>query len=219
MATVRIDSGGLPSAVGVDGSALMRVIGKWQSIADGRFPDDCAALLQMVDETDRLRLWEKKIGGCTFKDRNEFLQRQVLIDFNLTEQSLNDIIARLRRGETLTMRAMRIGNAVKPLATKEEVKLSRAEGGKKGGRGHKNLGDNIPKVSGRGTSAVYLAAKLKRYHPEVAEQLAAGEFRSVRAAAKAAGIVHDKTPLEHLSHWWDKASDDDRTAFRAMIDK
>ena len=30
----------------------MRVIRRWQSIANGRFPDDCRALLKMVDETD-----------------------------------------------------------------------------------------------------------------------------------------------------------------------
>lgn len=218
MAAVKIDSGGVPSAVGVEGSALMRVIGQWQSIADGRFPDDCAALLQMVDETDRLRLWEKKIGGLTFKDRNEFLQKRVLIDFNLTEHALADIIARLRRGETPTMRAMRIAKAAKPASSDEEIKLARTEGGKLGGRGHKNLGDNVTKVSERGNAAVYLAGVLKRDHPEIAEKLAAGEFRSVRAAAKAAGIVRERAVLDQLRHWWKKASEDERAEFRAEID-
>jgi hypothetical protein len=34
----------------------MQVIRRWQSIANGRFPDDCRALLKMVDETDEFRL-------------------------------------------------------------------------------------------------------------------------------------------------------------------
>jgi hypothetical protein len=34
----------------------------------------------------------------------------------------------------------------------------------------------------RGNSAAYLVARLKRDAPEIAERLAAGEFRSARAA-------------------------------------
>jgi hypothetical protein len=55
--------------------------------------------------------------------------------------------------------------------------------------------DNIKSTSGAtpskkgGTSAAYLAARLKRDAPEVATRLEAGEFRSVYAAAVEAGIV------------------------------
>jgi hypothetical protein len=58
-----------------------------------------------------------------------------------------------------------------------------------------------------------LAARLKRNHPEICERIAAGEFTSIRAAAKAAGIVRDKTPLEQLQRWWKKTSEKDRLAF------
>jgi hypothetical protein len=40
-----------------------------------------------------------------------------------------------------------------------------------------------------GTSVAYLVPRLERDHPEIAEALARGEFRSVRAAALAAGII------------------------------
>jgi hypothetical protein len=212
MAVVRIDSGALPSAVGVEGNDLMRVIGKWASIADGRFPEDCAALLQMVDETDRLRLWEKNIGGHTFKDRNEFLQRRVLIDFNLTEQSLNDIVTRLRKGETVAMRAQRIVASVKALAQAPTP----AEAGAMGGRGHKASSDRTG--FNRGESAAYLAARLKRDHQEIAERLARGEFRSIRAAAIEAGIITPPTPLDRLRKAWAKASDEERAIFRTEIE-
>lgn len=48
----------------------------------------------------------------------------------------------------------------------------------------------------RGETAEYLVRRLKRDAPEVAAQLAAGAFPSARAAAKAAGIVRDKTRVE-----------------------
>ena len=67
--------------------------------------------------------------------------------------------------------------------------------------------------------AAYLVAKLKRDAPEIAERLAAGEFRSVRAAALAAGIVKPPRPLVELRRWWQRASADDRETFRAEIAK
>jgi hypothetical protein len=69
----------------------------------------------------------------------------------------------------------------------------------------------------RGNTAAYLAARLKRDHPEIAEQLAAGKFRSVRAAAKAAGIVREPNALKQLRRWWKKASEKQRATFREEI--
>ena len=42
-----------------------------------------------------------------------------------------------------------------------------------------------------GNDADYLKARLRRDHPEIADQLEQGEFRSARAAAIAAGIIKD----------------------------
>ena len=99
MAAVVIDSGELPSAEGVpEGHELAQVVGRWQSIAHGRFRDDCRFLLQMIDETDRLRLWEKNVGGFTFATRDEFLQRKVLIDYDLTETQTRQIVEALKAG-------------------------------------------------------------------------------------------------------------------------
>lgn len=104
MAAVRIDSGGIPSAEGVpEGWQLAEVIGHWQSVAHGSFREDCSHLLQMIEETDRLRLWEKNVGGFTYESRDEFLQDMVLIDFDLTERSLNDIVTALRRGDKVKL--------------------------------------------------------------------------------------------------------------------
>jgi hypothetical protein len=41
-----------------------------------------------------------------------------------------------------------------------------------------------------GTSADYLTRRIARDHPDIFERLKAGEFRSARAAALEAGVIH-----------------------------
>ncbi len=50
--------------------------------------------------------------------------------------------------------------------------------------------DRTISPSSRGETAEYLVRRLKRDAPEVAEALARGDYKSARAAAVAAGIVH-----------------------------
>jgi hypothetical protein len=68
-----------------------------------------------------------------------------------------------------------------------------------------------------GHSTARLAARLKRNYPDICARIAAGEFPSIRAAAKAAGIIHDKTPLDQLRHWWRKADAVAQQTFRQEI--
>ena len=56
---------------------------------------------------------------------------------------------------------------------------------------------NLPKTPG-GTDPAYLVSRLKRDRPDIAERLADGEFRSVRAAAVEAGIVKVPTAFERV---------------------
>lgn len=69
-----------------------------------------------------------------------------------------------------------------------------------------------------GTSAAYLLRRLAREHADVLDAYERGEFSSVRAAAKAAGIVKDPTPLRLLQKAWAKASAEERAAFRDEIE-
>ncbi len=50
----------------------------------------------------------------------------------------------------------------------------------------------------RGNSAEYLIDRLRRDHPDILDRLHSGEFRSVRAAAIAAGVVRAREP--HRGH-------------------
>jgi hypothetical protein len=65
-----------------------------------------------------------------------------------------------------------------------------------------------------------LIARLKRDHPDIAKRLASGEFRSLKEAAKVAGIDwvrEPPNPVHHLRHWWRKANQAQRQTFLAEI--
>jgi hypothetical protein len=81
----------------------------------------------------------------------------------------------------------------------------------------KNEPDNVRVDPSYGNSVEYLERVLTSHHPDIAKRLAVGEFRSVRAAAIAAGIVKVKTPGEQLWHWWKKADEEQRAEFRRKI--
>jgi hypothetical protein len=65
---------------------------------------------------------------------------------------------------------------------------------------------DVVNSSSGGNSADYLTARIARDHPKILERMKQGEFTSVRAAAKEAGIVKDPTPLQLLRRAWNKAS-------------
>jgi hypothetical protein len=70
---------------------------------------------------------------------------------------------------------------------------------------------------GAGNSADYLTARLKRDHDDIFQRLAGGEFRSVRQAAIAAGIVKVPGGLDRLRAAWKKATKEERLAFLEEI--
>jgi hypothetical protein len=160
MVAVMVNSGELPTARGKSGYDLERVIARWQQIADGRFEDDCRFLLQMIDETDELELWKHAANGF-YKSRDDFLQKHVLIDFDLTEQSLAEIVGRLRKGERV------------PLA-------------RHGAIGNGRRLDNVNSTAG-GNGAEYTMRRLMRDRPDLVERVDAGEL-SPHAAAIVAGF-------------------------------
>jgi hypothetical protein len=68
----------------------------------------------------------------------------------------------------------------------------------------------------RGANTAYLTSRLARDHPQILARLQAGEFPSVRAAAKAAGLIPERTPLEQLERAWRQAPPEDRATFLAL---
>jgi hypothetical protein len=68
-----------------------------------------------------------------------------------------------------------------------------------------------------GTSRSYIVGRLERERPDLAERLFAGEFRSARAAAREAGWVVEKAPIELLRSAWNKVAPKDQHAFLCQI--
>jgi hypothetical protein len=100
--------------------------------------------------------------------------------------------------------------------TMARAQPARAHGGDRKSEKVKDQ-DSDTTLIGRG--ADYLAARIKRDHPDIAQAVERGEYRSMRQAALAAGIVKQSTPLDTLRRAWAKASEDERAAFRDEIDK
>ena len=100
-----------------------------------------------------------------------------------------DWLDRIERGE------LTANGAAKAADTMKSATPSKSHGGDR--KSEKvDQGDNITLKSGRGTDPSYLAARIKRDHPEIAARVEAGEFKSIRAAAIEAGIVKVATPIE-----------------------
>lgn len=93
-------------------------------------------------------------------------------------------------------------------------RAARDEIGGRPSRDEKVYGVHLPK----GNSAARIIARLKRDAPDIAERLAAGEFKSAAAAARVAGFKIDPSPISQLRRWWKRASDDERAAFLNEVD-
>jgi hypothetical protein len=61
----------------------------------------------------------------------------------------------------------------------------------------------------------YLARRIARDRPDIIQDMKAGKYKSVRAAAIEAGIVKVPTVLEQIQKLWHKASEDERQSFLA----
>jgi hypothetical protein len=69
------------------------------------------------------------------------------------------------------------------------------------------------------TNAEYPTARIARDCPAVLEEMKAGKYPSVRAAAKAAGILKEATGLDLLKRAWGKASHKERKSFLAWVEE
>jgi len=69
----------------------------------------------------------------------------------------------------------------------------------------------------RGNSRAYLLRRLRKEHRDFAAALDRGEFKSVRAAAIAAGIVKEPCRFDRLGKAWAKASEEEKIQFLSQI--
>jgi hypothetical protein len=82
------------------------------------------------------------------------------------------------------------------------------------GRGHTKKPHEKAKAGNRSD---YLVARIARDRPDILEQMKAGEFTSVREAARAAGLVKQTSLVQQVLHLWQKATPEERQMIRQRL--
>ena len=77
-----------------------------------------------------------------------------------------------------------------------------------------DLGNNVPEVEGRpeGNTRAKALRRLRAHRPDLHARVLAGELSAHRAMVDA-GFRREKTVLDQLQHFWDKATPEVRAAF------
>lgn len=194
---------------------------------------------QVLDGRNRIRACE--IAGvepdtCEIDEDSSFNPVAFVVGVNLHRRHLNE-------SQRATV-AAKLKNLLEP-----EAKERQRDGGKKAGRGRpKKVPANLPEPNGKsfdtrdqaakllnvsGRSVDHAAAVLELGSKELVQAVERGEVAVSRAAsvaktidkpkqlatATAKAAVKEKTPFDHLKHWWGKASDTQRCLFRDWLEK
>lgn len=182
------------------------LIGEYRFFCKRALPADCRELLRMTNEG-------KQVGWAGYGNRDSYVRDGLGLD----PQAVNWALEGLRiAGEKAAIgyeTAQDIGRQAAQAQAMAQPNGVAAVA-KHGFNQHTGGGSITTSSLGRG--AAYIIAKLKRDRPDVAERLAAGEFRSARAAAREAGLVREH-PLTDLRRAWKRASEAERDTFRAEI--
>jgi len=106
-----------------------------------------------------------------------------------------------------------------PIPAKVAARLGAREIGIKDGKAGPGRGNKTVGRSNRfnGSGRDYWVARLERdHHDDLVAQVRSGAVKA-KTAARQAGIVKTKTPLEQLEHWWKKATADERQTFLRFL--
>jgi hypothetical protein len=68
-----------------------------------------------------------------------------------------------------------------------------------------------------GNRSDYLVARMARDRPDILERMKAGEFASVREAAREAGIIKDVSLVTQVVRLWEKATPEERQTIRQRL--
>lgn len=133
-----------------------------------QFEYDCRCIVQYLDEA------EEFYAELGYDSADEMIQQELLIKPEWVRIAV-DWLRQQQRPEPVTKQEI-------------EVALGSHGGDRRSEQAKQDQGDQITLKRGT-TGAAYLKARLRRDHPEIADQLEQGEFRSARAAAIEAGIL------------------------------
>jgi hypothetical protein len=164
-------------------------------------------LKAMRDEAHYLYLPDKH--GELFQSWEDYCQFPTPWGLGMPVAVAEAIIAERDGTKRISVVAQEVMGRAQPL---------KANGGDRRSAEAKEQIDNVKLKTDGGNSVDYLAARIKRDRPDIAEAVERGEFPSIRQAAIAAGIVKQTTPLDTLRRAWRRASEEERAAFREEID-
>jgi hypothetical protein len=192
----------------------------WRRFVRTRLPADCRLLLRISEQAQTVY---EHLGFASVED---LIRRGLEIDPEFVRWATEGLQTFDPKEPAPFHAAIDAGKqrAQQLAASDEVVALGPAAPAKGGptpnatGRRGKNKHDKVMPVPALGNSAEYLVRRLKRDAPEVAARLACGEFPSARAAARAAGILHEPTALERAIKAYRRLSPEERTTFRRELE-
>ena len=161
--------------------------------------DYACQLRELLHQVDEDRLWSnpQRVGPLAPGDRSTHSDRESYASF---EEYFEDRVGRQFSTWAELEDIYQYARTYKPDLFDKSLVAARAEAlqGKtiNSGRGpltkaEKAIGDIVTNSeTGKGNSAEYLTRRIARDHPDIFERLKAGEYRSTRAAALEAGIIH-----------------------------
>jgi hypothetical protein len=188
--------------------ARMAYADRWIGLCSGYFNDTWPAVYELLRLIKEEELYKdpKRMTGKTFDSFSEYFMDR-----------LGQPLEQWAELEETYHYAKEFGPALfNDSFTNARAALGKHGGDRKSEEAKADQGDNIT-LKERGTAAAYLIARLERDHPEVAERLAAGEFRSVRAAAMEAGVVKPDSPLTTIRRAWNRATPHERDFIQGWI--
>ena len=203
MAGVRIDKGPLQASARcseVPQADWDKLLSRRYIYITSSFNDDCRMLLQFVDEAKEMY----EVLGYSTPD--ELIEKELKIDpadarlaYEWLEKYRPDFA--IPYAETVKRaRAAQCALAQVQLLT---VKPGNPTGNNQYQSGKRSNRTNSTQTSG--TGAEYLLRRLARSHPDIFAAYQRGQYKSVRQAAIAAGIVKVKSPDEKAIDAWNKA--------------
>lgn len=161
---VTVITGPVRSAVGVNDKDLPRVVTDWANLVSLHFEEDCRGVLQIRDETESERVYER-LG---YRTPGEFYRKELDLD-----------------PELIVMACGWLGENPGRTAGFEQA----AELGQHGGARAKGEQETNSSLKTGSTMRDYTLARLKRDNPALAEQVVKGEL-TANAAAIQAGFRH-----------------------------
>jgi hypothetical protein len=167
-------------------------------------PGDCRLLLHFIDDG-------RQSGFGGYPDEEAYVRDGLGLDpkavaWAIKGLKLTGSDVPVPFDDAVRKGAAQIMAEAKPLAKHGEI-----------GRG-RDRGSNRTSNT-RGETAAYLAARIKRERPDIAEAVERGEYRSIRAAAIAAAIVKQQTPLERIYKLLPKLSQNELEQLAAEVDR